>query len=71
MAGCDISKTLEFKVFCFEAYKREKKPTGRETMSLFKKYGVLEYLNSCYEALHTQGRLYLVWDIDEFINVRK
>jgi hypothetical protein len=70
MAGCDISKTLELKVFCFEAYKREKKLTGRETMALFKKYGVLEYIDSCYDALCTQGRNYLVRDIEEFIKIR-
>lgn len=36
-----MSKTLEVKAFCFEAYKAEKKLTGRQTMNLFKKYGVL------------------------------
>lgn len=70
MAGCDISKTLEFKVFCMEAYKREKDLTGKEVMALFKKYNVFEYLTSCYEALHTQGRLYLVYDIEEYIRIR-
>ena len=40
-----MSKTLEFKAFCFEAYRAEKKLTGREAMNLFKKYGVLDYLS--------------------------
>lgn len=66
-----MSKKLDFKVFCFEAYRAEKKLSGRETMGLFKKYGVLEYLDSCYDVLHTTGRDYLIEDIDLFINARK
>ena len=66
-----MSKTLEFKVFCFEAYRAEKKLTGREAMKLFKTYGVLDYLGACYDVLHTTGRDYIVEDIDIFINARK
>ena len=66
-----MSKTLEFKAFCFEAYRADKKLTGRETMSIFKKYGVLDYLDACYDVLHTTGRAYIVGDIDIFINARK
>lgn len=66
-----MSKTLEFKVFCFEAYRAEKKLSGRNTMRLFKQYGVLEYLGKFYDVLHTTGREYIVDDIDEFIAVRR
>ena len=66
-----MSKTLEFKVFCFEAYRADKKLTGREAMSLFKKYGVLDYLDVCFDVLHTTGRDYIVEDIDLFIDARK
>ena len=66
-----MSKTLEFKVFCFEAYRVEKNLTGRETMQLFKTYGVLDYLEACFDVLHTTGRAYIVDDIDVFINARK
>jgi hypothetical protein len=66
-----MSKTLEFKVFCFEAYRAEKGMTGREAMALFKKYGVLEYLGECYDVLHTVGRDYIIEDIDLFIAARK
>ena len=65
-----MSKTLEFKAFCFEAYKAEKKLTGRETMRLFKQYGVLDYLGACFDVLHTTGRAYIVEDIDLFIRAR-
>ncbi len=66
-----MSKTLEFKAFCFEAYRADKKLTGRETMQLFKKYGVLDYLGACFDVLHTAGRAYIVEDIDGFIDARK
>ena len=66
-----MSKTLQFKAFCFEAYRAEKKLTGRTAMQLFKKYGVLEYLGTCYDVLHTTGRQYIIQEIDEFINIRK
>lgn len=66
-----MSKTLQFKAFCFEAYRADKKMTGRATMQLFKKYGVLDYLGDCYDVLHTTGRQYLVEDIDGFIAARK
>ena len=66
-----MSKTLEFKAFCFEAYRSDKNLTGRETMSIFKKYGVLDYLGDCFDVLHTVGRVYIIEDIDLFINARK
>ena len=66
-----MSKTLAFKVFCFEAFRAEKKISGKETMELFKKYGVLDYLTVCYDVLHTTGRNYIIEDIDIFIEARK
>ena len=66
-----MSKTLAFKVFCFEAYRAEKNLSGIETMKLFKKYGVLDYITACFDVLHSTGRNYIVEDIDIFINARK
>ena len=66
-----MSKTLAFKAFCFEAYRADKKLTGIATMNLFKKYGVLDYLDACFDVLHTTGRAYIVEDIDVFISARK
>ena len=66
-----MSKTLAFKTFCFEANRADKKLSGRAAMALFKKYGVLDYLDACYDVLHTTGRAYLIDDIDAFIRVRQ
>ena len=66
----DMSDTLAFKAFCFEAYRAEHKLSGIEAMERFKKYDVLDYLNTCYAALHTTGRDFIVKDIDMFIEKR-
>lgn len=34
-------------------------------------YGVLDYVSSCFDVLHTTGRDYIVEDIDIFIDARK
>jgi len=66
-----MSKTAHFKVFCLERYKSEHRISGSEAFSLFKEYGVLDYLNSFYDVLHTFGDKYIVADIDEFIAARQ
>lgn len=66
-----MSETLEFKAFCFEAYRAAKGLSGKEAMELFKQYGVLDYLGKCYNVLHTLGREYLIEDIDMFIAARQ
>ena len=65
-----MSKTLKFKAFCFEMYKAEKGMTGIMTQELFEKYKVFEYLDDCYEALHTTGHRYIINDIDLYIESR-
>lgn len=40
-------------------------------MTIFAKYGVLDYLSEHFEVLHTQSRQWLLEDIDEFIETRK
>lgn len=60
-----------FVAFCIEEYRVVKGLTGEETVNLFNKYGVTDYLSKCYEPLHTQGRQWLMAEIDEFIDIRK
>lgn len=66
-----MSKEGKFMVFCIEQYKAVKKLTGKEVMTLFSQYGIMEYLYTCYEALHTTGINYIIEDIDEYIKVRQ
>jgi len=71
MTKRQTSKILRFKVFCLENYKNKHRMKGADAMRLFKQYGVLGYLGSCYDMLHSFGAKYLVQDIDEFIRIRQ
>lgn len=64
-------KINDFILFCIEYYKMENKLSGKEVYDIFKKYGVLEYLEEGYEMLHTQGEKWIVNDIKEFIKNKK
>ncbi|MGN0280976.1 MAG: DUF3791 domain-containing protein [Prevotella sp.] len=60
-----------FVAFCIEEYGAAKGMTGEQVFDLFQLYGVTDYLCKCFEALHTQGRQWLMEEIDEFIEIRK
>ena len=53
---------LDFLVYCIESYKNAKSLKGKEAIEVFNNYRVFDYINSCYEALHTTGREYIVED---------
>ena len=60
-----------FVAFCIEEYGAAKGLKGEQVLDLFTKYGLTEYHSEFYEPLHTQGRQWLIEEIDEFINIRK
>lgn len=66
-----MSKQGEFLVYCLEMYKAAENMTGKQTVELFKRYGITDYVTSCYEALHTTGTQYIVEDIDLFVKARQ
>ena len=66
-----MSKTMQFKIFCIEQYKKSHNMTGIDTLSKFKKFGVFDYLGSFFDVLHTSGAKYIVDDIDLYIAARK
>jgi len=62
----------EFIAYCIEEYKAAKGITGKEVIALFKKHNIIEYIVTCYGALHTMGGLAIAEDIDSLIkNVEK
>jgi hypothetical protein len=61
------SPVLLFLAFCIENYKEHKQIDANEVLFLFRKYGVIEYLTSGFDVLHTQGRDYIMADIDHYI----
>lgn len=62
---------LLFLSFCIENFKEYKNISIEETLFLFSKYGVLGYLEDVFDMLHTQGKEYIMREIDEYINNRK
>jgi len=62
-----MSDNADFIAYCIEEYKAAKKLTGKEAISLFKKYDIISYIVTCYGALHTMGGLAITEDIDSLI----
>ena len=66
-----MSAEGKFLIYCIEIYKAEKRMTGQDVIKLFKHYDVMDYIMSCYGALHTTGDTFIIEDIDRFIDIRK
>ena len=66
-----MSAEGKFLVYCLEIYRAAKNMTGKQVIEIFKRYGVIDYILSCYEALHTTGPGYIIEDIDLFLEARK
>lgn len=52
--------------WCIEEYAAKKNKSSSEISKLFDEKGVLLYLDENAEVLHTQGKNYILSDIDEF-----
>ena len=62
-----MSDNAEFIAYCLEEYKAAKNMTGKEVITLFKQHNIIDYIISCYGALHTMGGLAIAEDIDSLI----
>jgi hypothetical protein len=67
----DNPKILLFFSFCLEKYKDFVPLSAEETLFVFRKYHVFDYLREGFEVLHTQGESYILNEIDLFIKTRK
>lgn len=61
-------KHIEFIIYCIETYKAAKKLSGQEAYNILRETGTVDYIDRCYDALHTFGDEAIVWNIDEHIN---
>jgi hypothetical protein len=66
-----MSGNAEFIAYCLEEYKATKGMNGKEVIALFKKYDIIDYIVTCYGALHTMGGLAIAEDIDSLIEDMK
>lgn len=62
-----MDQKLKFIVFCLESYKLAHRITGKAAAKLFNDFKVFEYLDACYDVLHSTGQQFIVDDIDGFI----
>jgi len=65
------NKQTYFLTFCIEQYKHAKNMDGMAVKHLFDQIGVTEYLINNYEVLHTQGKQWILDDIEDFIKGRE
>ena len=65
-----MSKETVFSVFSIASYKAYRSLTGRQTVELFRRYGVFDYLREFYDVLHTTGYQYINRDIDIYLKSR-
>ena len=66
----DKVKVLEFVLFCVEMYAQKHEISGRVVMDRFSEYGVVDFLREGYDVLHTQGRQYIISEIEIFLGNR-
>jgi hypothetical protein len=62
-----MTDNTDFIAYCIEEYKSAKGLTGKKVIELFKEHDVIDYIVSCYGALHTMGGLAITEDIDSLI----
>ena len=60
----------DFICYTIENYKNAHNLDGRTVMVIFDKFGVLDYIERCYEALHTIGSQDVTWNVNEYIRNR-
>ena len=58
---------LLFVSFCIEMYARRHCMDGGSVLRLFDEWGVCEFLVECYDPLHSQGREYILDEIELFM----
>jgi hypothetical protein len=61
------TKVLEFVLFCVEMYAQRGGVSGSVVMKRFDVSGALTFLRNNYEVLHTQGRDYILSEIDQYL----
>lgn len=66
----DRAKVAEFISFCIEVFANAKKKSGADIVRLFDSCGLIGYLDEGYDILHTQGREWLIADIEDYLKVR-
>ena len=65
-----LNKIEQFQLFCLENYKTHQNISGNVALDIFEKKGVFNFLEMGFDVLHTQGIIYVVDEIIDFIKNR-
>ena len=65
-----LNKLQQFQLFCLESYRTQIGVSGMKALDDFKKFKVFDYLDTGYDVLHTQGKKYILADINDFLQKR-
>ena len=60
----------DFVIYVIEEYKKAHNLNGKEVISIFNKFNLINFVRNGYGALHTVGSNEIVWNIDEYIRNR-
>ena len=61
---------LHFTLFCIYAIAGKYNKTSAYIFNIFEKFGVSSYIANFYNVLHTQGKSYIIYDIEDYIKAR-
>lgn len=62
-----FEKEKMFYVFCTENFSKHKNMEAYDTLALFQKYDVYNFTTSNYDTLHSQGKEYILREIDSYL----
>ncbi|MBY7024795.1 DUF3791 domain-containing protein [Clostridium botulinum] len=65
-----VISLIDFISFCIENFKIKHSMSGKDVANLFKASGVLEFIINGYDMLHTQGKEYILEEIEIFLRNR-
>ncbi|GFP77448.1 DUF3791 domain-containing protein [Clostridium fungisolvens] len=61
---------IEFVSFCIENFKVKHNMKGKDVANLFKDSNAIHFLAENYDILHTQGKDYIIQEIEIFLRNR-
>ena len=61
---------LVFKAYCLEYFRKRHGISGREALSIFRRFGVIGYIDRHYDVLHQMSMDGIIDDLDGFIAAR-
>ena len=62
-----MDKEGKFAIYCIERYRQMKGLSGKDVITLFNKYGILDFIHQFFDLLHINGDEAIVQEIDAYI----